>query len=411
MKLLIAFILSLFVGYANAQVNLSSTSDILELSTSSTAGIDYLIKYNDWTTSGATPGDAKGKITTATTTTVVAAPAASTTRIVNSISLVNISTTASNTLVLKKDVSATEYIVFTVTLNAGEKVEYGPSGLQVFDANMRMKVTDPSKDVNGLGKFAYKSSTASDATGYWMTGWKDAGLPGAWAPGTPGVAGRDTNGNAVADAGCISFPDATLTRYLTSVNHSSSTPNAFMWADVLWVNSGLVVTTTTAQTVNSVALPARDVNGTVNGEGCMIGLVAVAALGNAATISNSTISYTNSEGTAGRTASLVAVVGSQVPATPVIGTVVWFTLQAGDVGVRSIQSITLSTTYTSGTMSLIIARPIAAAPIGIGYQYMQSQIADGHGVKIYNDACLLPFWQSASTTAPVWTSFLNTTER
>jgi hypothetical protein len=39
-----------------------------------------------------------------------------------------------------------------------------------------------------------------------------------------------------------------------------------MLIDLLWVNTGLVVTTTTAQAITPVALPARDAAGTTNGD-------------------------------------------------------------------------------------------------------------------------------------------------
>ena len=67
-------------------------------------------------------------------------------------------------------------------------------------------------------------------------------------------------------------------------------------SDVLWVNSGLVVTTTTEQTFTTPTLPARDINGTTNGEGCMIALLFTAASTLAAAGSNLTVRYTNSKG-------------------------------------------------------------------------------------------------------------------
>ena len=52
--------------------------------------------------------------------------------------------------------------------------------------------------------------TPHEAAGQYYCFAKDAGAPGAWSPGTPGVNGRNTNGTLSADAGCISagIPDA-----------------------------------------------------------------------------------------------------------------------------------------------------------------------------------------------------------
>jgi hypothetical protein len=178
----------------------------------------------------------------------------------------------------------------------------------------------------------------------------------------------------------------------------------------MWVNTGLSVTQTTAQSFTMPTLPARDFNGTTNGEGCMVGLVTTTANTNGSIINISTISYTNSDGTAGRTGRLFNLVGSQIPATPVIGTTVWFELQAGDNGVRSVQSITLGTSLGGGAISLIIARPIvqispALANVATNFDY------DAPGIRIYNGSTLLLFAKTSATTATSVNGSLVITER
>jgi hypothetical protein len=183
-----------------------------------------------------------------------------------------------------------------------------------------------------------------------------------------------------------------------------------LFFDVLWVNSGIVVTTTTAQSITTPTLPARDVNGTTNGEGCMIAILCTAAVGLAAVASNATVSYTNSDGTAGRTATLSAIVGSQAPATPVIGTIIWFNLAAGDKGVRSIQSITLGTTWVSGTISLMITRDIAT--IGTTIPNVSAQkIIGTPGIRLYNGTCMLHCIIASATTATFYSGELTIQEK
>jgi hypothetical protein len=177
-----------------------------------------------------------------------------------------------------------------------------------------------------------------------------------------------------------------------SVNHSH------LFYDILWVNSGLVVTTTTAQAITTPAFPARDVNGSTNGEGLMIGLMFTAASTNAAVIANSTVSYTNSAGVAGRTATLTAIAGSQIPATPVIGTVVWFNLAAGDKGVRSIQSVTLGTSLLTGAISLFVARDLAMIGTSLVNVTTTRKLSDP-GVRLYNGTCMLHCIQASAATA------------
>jgi hypothetical protein len=314
---------------------------------------------------------------------------------------------AENTITVKVDVSGTEYNnLTTVTLKASESIYYNNNVGWTRSPSLTSTIT-------GLTKSFGKTGTASDATAYWYGFWKDAGVTGAWAPGTPGLAGRTTDGTSSTDAGCIFFPDAGAgkVRYLTSATWSGTVAHSYYLYDVLWVNSGLVVTTTTGQTINSVTLPARDDNGTTNGEGCQIGIYAVAALGNAGVVSNSTITYTNSAGTGSRTATLSATVPNNFPATPVIGTVVWFELQAGDTGVQSIQTVTLNTTLTSGTASVFIARRLALVPVSVANLGFELKPNNGTGVVLYDNACILPFAQTSATTATVINGTVTTVER
>jgi hypothetical protein len=89
--------------------------------------------------------------------------------------------------------------------------------------------------------------------------------------------------------------------------------------------------------------------------GCMAALEVSTVTGNGAPVTTITISYTNESGTAGRTGTIASF-----PATAVAGTFVPFALQAGDLGIRSIQSITLGTSLVSGTVHLVVYRKLAA---------------------------------------------------
>jgi hypothetical protein len=256
-----------------------------------------------------------------------------------------------------------------------------------------------------------KSGTASDAVGYWYCTAKDAGFPGAWAPGTPGLNGRVTDGTLAADNGCIPIKNPTIGgNYLTELQMGASVNHSHLFFDCLWVNSGIVVTTTTAQAITMPTLPARDINGTTNGEGCQIALLVTTANTNAAVVTNTTVSYTNSDGTAGRTATLSAIVGSQIPATPVIGTLIWFNLAAGDKGVRSIQSITLGTSLGAGAVSLMVTRDIAT--IGTTIPNVTAQkIIGTPGIRLYNGTCMLHCILSSATTATFFSGELTIQEK
>jgi hypothetical protein len=122
------------------------------------------------------------------------------------------------------------------------------------------------------------------------------------------------------------------------------------------------------------------------------------------------VSYTNSAGTAGRTARLVAIVGSQAPISPVIGTVVWFNLEAGDRGVRSIESLTLNTSWVSGTISMIIARPIVYAGTTQASAMAPSKYSDP-GIRLPNNVCLLHCALATGTAASTYAGSLTIQEK
>lgn len=380
---------------------LASTSDIVRVVTAQAAQIEVHASYVDWNGSAVTPGRTNTPhITTATTTTVVAAPGASVQRNVKHLNITNDHASASCVVTVEHFDGTTAIELMSFTLLPGENMIFGEEGRWAH------------RDVNGAeyppaGKGAYdgyttgffKLGTASDAVGYWYSTYKNTGFPGAWSPGAPGVNGRITDGTDVADNGCIHIPNPTTgVNFLTELTCSQSTVHHNLFFDVLWVNTGLVVTTTTLQAIASPTLPARDIAGGTNGDGCMIGMIFTAASTVAAAVNNSTITYTNSRGTAGRTATLVSGVGMNIPATPVIGTLVWFSLQAGDFGVQSIQGITLNTSLLTGAISLIIARPVASIGTTIVNIPAMKPIS-APGARLYNSTCLLHGYRSSSTTA------------
>lgn len=392
---------------------LTATTETLELSTSSTSLVEWSASFVDLSSSAFTPGSAQGKVSSVTETTIVAAPAASTQRQVKMLTVINTGS-ATNTVTLQRDVSGTNYVVFKVALLPNEAVHYTDGqGFVVFDSAGRAKQS-PSETSGYWGDCPtfFRPGTGADTIGYWYCTSKDAGFPGAWAPGTPGLAGRATDGTTANDAGCIPIRNpATGSNYLTNASITATVAHWMMVVDVLWVNSGIVVTTTTAQTINSVAFPARCSDGTANGEGLLIGLLTTTANTNAGLISNSTISYTNEAGTAGRTATLANLVGAQIPITPVVGTIVWFQLQAGDKGVRSIQSITLGTSLVAGAVSLLVARVLWSQPVLVANVGGQPLPPVNPGVRLYNGTCAHVVYQASATTATTVAGTLCVMER
>jgi hypothetical protein len=390
---------------------LSTVNDALELVTSSTANIDYYISFAQITSSSITIDSTQGTIASATTTTILSSPSGGEQYQVKLITITNRHATSSCNVTIQKDVSGTNYIIGgTYTLARGESLKVNAEGsFTVYDAQGREKKA--STDVMGYTGIPfefYKIGTSSEAIGNWYGFAKDSGFPGAWVPGTPGINGWWTNASQASNAanpagatqaGCFVLNNPSSgSWYLLPPKVTVSTGHLMQLVDLLWYNTGIVVTTTTAQNITMPAssIPSRDLNGSTNGEGWNAAIYVTTATTNAGAITNTTISYTNESGTAGKTGTI-----SSFPATAVAGTFVPIQLAAGDRGIRSIQSITLGTSYGGGAISLVlyrnlysIANPVANVG-GIGDTY----VTNGTGVRIYNGTALWWVYRSSATTA------------
>lgn len=223
-----------------------------------------------------------------------------------------------------------------------------------------MAITTVAGVISGLRPtvYAQKGSSASvvDANRI-LTTWYSTGHPIAATANASGLSGQALTSSTAA----LPFTNpASGNTYLARFTRASN-PGALQAAyqtyyslvDRLWENSGINRTLTTAQTINSVAWPARDLNGSTNGEGVYLALEVSTAMGTGTpTI---TVSYTNSAGTSGRTGTNIftTVASSGIGSWWPIG------LQAGDTGVRSVESITFSATWgTAGVLHLVAYRLI-----------------------------------------------------
>lgn len=219
----------------------------------------------------------------------------------------------------------------------------------------------------------------------------DVGLPGAIAAPASGMAGAALT----TLAGQIPFtnPGAGYS-YLARLEAASSVAGTLLLVDRLWDQSGIAVTTTTAQTINSAAWPARDRNGATSGDGVLVGIEVRTATTNAGAIANTTMSYTDQSGNAGATGTIPSF-----PATAVAGTFVPFALAAGDSGVRSVQTITLGTSYGGGAIHLVAYRILARLGLPVvNVGFALDAIAAGFP-RLYDNTVPMLLWLPAAATA------------
>ena len=175
---------------------------------------------------------------------------------------------------------------------------------------------------------------------------------------------------------------------------ATTMPAIFMLVDLLGFYPITTVTTTGAQTLNNtVTLPRY-----TDGAGVQAIVVPSTVMG--AATPTITLGYTNSVGTASRATpstpalplgNTAAAVSSVVYSGTGSGKYGPFMPQAnGDAGIRSVQSISLSASYVSGVLNLLLVKPLLTMPmttIGVAAERdLLNQVPSLP--KVYDGACL-----------------------
>lgn len=255
-----------------------------------------------------------------------------------------------------------------------------------------MAITTLDGVVAGLaaGQIAsfYKSSSSTEGAGFYHSLFRTAGQPSAAAAPATGAGDAPTK----ATAGAIPLTNAGggNTLYLARASLSSGTIGHFMLYDRLVQTSGLSGTVTSAQDINSTALTRY-----TTGEGCQLWIEWQTATGSSSV--NLTASYTNQANTSGQS-TVIAFHPS-----PTAGQMQPVPLAAGDTGIRSVQSVTLSgTTGTAGNFGIVILKPLTDFPITAANTAMMLDAISVGLPVIQADACLaLMMLCSASTQNPI----------
>jgi hypothetical protein len=249
----------------------------------------------------------------------------------------------------------------------------------------------------------YKASTTPEAAGLPFTYWYALGYPGPGSAVSVGLAGASMS-SPVTGAFEFSNPSTTgwESRLMAFTATHTGVGGTVLLCDRLWANSGLNATSTATQTINSAAFAARDGNGTTLGFQVMVACEWSGA-GGAGTPATA-ITYTNSDGVAGRVSSVAfATTNNQ-------GTLYIYPLQGGDKGVRSVQAFFANATSTSGSPILVAFRVLAQVPINaVGFTGAVDLVTGGN-VKLYDGSVLFPVFIPAAATAGALTGTLVVTQ-
>jgi hypothetical protein len=212
----------------------------------------------------------------------------------------------------------------------------------------------------------------------------------------------DTDGKGIWHGGNVSPDTKHLVNFGMMSTVATAVPSIVELVDVLGYYPLTTNTITTAQTlINTLTLPRY-----TDGAGVRAYIVAVGTMG--AGTPNITINYTNQAGVAGKTmpvtvsAVTTAVQSHLVHSDPSANKYFPFLpLAAGDTGIRSVQSIQLSATMTSGSMALVLCRPLTSIPLTtLGVMAERNLMTQLPSLpRIYDGANLNMLFFTASATA------------
>ncbi len=257
-----------------------------------------------------------------------------------------------------------------------------------------MAITTQDQLVAALGasqRLVHVKANVTAVAGRMTALWSAAGQPGVGSV----VLGQAAAGAVPVDSdvGYQTFVNpGSGNSYLAGISGVSAASGVIVIWDNTWVwgsgGSGWSVTTTTAQNTTSPAALTRPDSTGVNTE-AWFHVLATMGAGAATPV----LSYTDESGNAGSTTGTLGY-----SATSIIGSMYQFPLAAGDYGVRSVQSLTLTTSMTSGTAAIRIMRRVATIPCvaNVGFKF---DAYDLGMPLISNDAALMVGVQSSSTAS------------
>lgn len=254
-----------------------------------------------------------------------------------------------------------------------------------------------------------KGGSQTAAAGQWFSSFTYPGTPDAGQFDTTTAGGvalvQSNNGFSMVVTGCIPHydPPSGKTAYLANFGlQSPADGGIYVLADRLWHcganTTGTIVTTATGvQTIDSVAWPARDNNGSANGAGVMVGVEVTITL--SAVVPTFTITYVNSDGVVGLSTSNLNPVPSGSTATQFHP----FDQNNGDRGVQNVTTFQSSTSSAVGSYGLVAYRPIVQIDCPAGDSVTAGDLLSGGFPQIYNGAC--PFILFLSLTTGQWSPF------
>lgn len=236
-----------------------------------------------------------------------------------------------------------------------------------------------------------KAATGTMVAGRPVTIWYLAGIPGNGVASNAGIGGEILT---APTSGQIWFDNpVTGNSYLGRMAGQATIAGQLLLIDKIWVNSGITITSTSEQTfTGSQQIPNRDDNASNEGIGVFAAVEVSSATG--AGTPTLTLKYDNQAGQE-KTATNIISTYSSSPA----GTFYPLRLSAGDRGIQKAKSLTLSATWTSGTIHVVLYRVIARLELTYTNTPNAIDALTGGFPRIMDDSVLTVVFIPSTTTS------------
>lgn len=237
----------------------------------------------------------------------------------------------------------------------------------------------------------------SCAVGFWVSSFVVTG-------GLPLTGAFPASGSAVCDkstAGALVFDDPSPGTHLALIQ--SEIRNTSACGTTLFdrlVHTQAYSATSAETSVDTTALPSRAADGI--GVEIWLESIAVTTANANATVR---VEYTNSDNVSGRLTDAMPVVVATT-----INKAFNLPLQFGDRGVKTVEKLVVSSTWTTGTFSVVLTRRIASFDSEVTNLAVTSGMIILHAPTIPDDACLYLMRRSGSTTTAATTLTLTLAE-
>lgn len=256
-----------------------------------------------------------------------------------------------------------------------------------------------------------KAVTATLVAGRPASLWSLGGTPGAGSFDST-INGATLSSSSVVPNGALRHTDpASGNSYLARLQASATQGGVLLLLDRLWQNQLTSMTATTPQYIVSPTWPSRcptsgtDDTPSSNGLGVMLALeISVATGAGTPTI---TVTYLNETGAGSPTSVATNIIPTV--ASSAIGATYFLSLAPGDLGVRSVQSVTLSGTWTQGTGNLVAYRLLAALELTGAFLPNAIDALTSGMPRLYNGVVpWLVFVPNTTTASNVFGSYVET---